>query len=71
MGTLDKLREKAINLLSKKAINLNVNWTLSKSGTWVYPDEKSSTYIDKGYKELPNVYGLIEAILSKSTIVPF
>lgn len=55
----------------KKAINLNVQWTLSKSGEWVYPDEKSSTYIDKGYKELPNVYGLIEAILSKSTIVPF
>jgi len=55
----------------KKAINLNVNWTLSKSGEWVYPDSKSDTYIDKGYKELPNVYGLIEAILSKSTIVPF
>jgi len=71
MGTFDKLREKAINILSKKAINLNVQWTLSKSGEWVYPDEKSDTYIDKGYKELPNVYGLIEAILSKSTIVPF
>jgi len=55
----------------KKAVNLNVNWTLSKSGEWIYPDEKSDTYIDKGYKELPNVYGLIEAILSKSTIVPF
>jgi len=55
----------------KKAVNLNVKWTLSKSGEWIYPDEKSDTYIDKGYKELPNVYGLIEAILSKSTIVPF
>jgi len=55
----------------KKAVNLNVNWTLSKSGEWIYPDSKSDTYIDKGYKELPNVYGLIEAILSKSTIVPF
>lgn len=59
------------DFFKKKAINLNVNWTLSKSGEWIYPDEKSSTYIDKGYKELPNVYGLIEAILSKSTIVPF
>ena len=59
------------DFLKKKAINLNVQWTLSKSGEWIYPDEKSSTYIDKGYKELPNVYGLIEAILSKSTIVPF
>lgn len=55
----------------KKAINLNVNWTISKSGEWIYPDSKSDTYIDKGFKELPNVYGLIEAILSKSTIVPF
>lgn len=55
----------------KKAVNLNVKWTISKSGEWVYPDEKSDTYIDKGYKELPNVYGLIEAILSKTTIVPF
>ena len=59
------------DFFKKKAINLNVQWTLSKSGEWIYPDEKSSTYIDKGYKELPNVYGLIEAILSKSTIVPF
>lgn len=55
----------------KKAVNLNVKWTISKTGEWIYPDEKSDTYIDKGYKELPNVYGLIEAILSKSTIVPF
>lgn len=55
----------------KKAVNINVNWQLSNTGTWIYPDEKSDTYIGKGYKELPNVYGLIEAILSKSTIVPF
>lgn len=57
--------------LFKKAANYNVRWTISKSGEWIYPDSKSDTYIDKGYKELPNVYGLIEAILSKSTIVPF
>lgn len=71
MGTFDKLREKAINILGGKAANYNVSWTISKTGTWIYPDSKSDTYIDKGYKELPNVYGLIEAILSKSTIVPF
>lgn len=71
MGTFDKIREKAISMLGKKAINLNVKWTISKSGEWIYPDSKSDTYIDKGFKELPNVYGLIEAILSKSTIVPF
>lgn len=63
MGFLDYFR--------KKAVNLNVRWTISKSGEWVYPNSKSDTYIDKGFKELPNVYGLIEAILSKSTIVPF
>lgn len=57
--------------IGAKARNYNVSWTISKSGTWVYPDEKSDTYINKGFKELPNVYGLIEAILSKSTIVPF
>lgn len=57
--------------IGKKAANYNVRWTISKSGEWIYPDSKSDTYIDKGYKELPNVYGLIEAILSKSTIVPF
>lgn len=55
----------------KKERNYNVSWTISKSGEWVYPDKNSDTYIDKGFKELPNVYGLIEAILSKSTIVPF
>lgn len=71
MGTFDKLREKAINILRGKAANYNVSWTISESGTWIYPDSKSDTYIEKGYKELPNVYGLIEAILSKSTIVPF
>ena len=71
MGTLDKLREKAINILSKKERNYSVNWTISKSGEWVYPDSNSDTYINKGFKELPNVYGLIEAILTKSTIVPF
>lgn len=59
------------DIFRKKAVNLNVRWTISKSGEWVYPDSKSDTYIDKGFKELPNVYGLIEAILSKSTIVPF
>lgn len=71
MGTFDKLKQKAINILGGKASNYNVKWTLSKSGEWIYPDEKSDTYINKGFKELPNVYGLIEAILSKSTIVPF
>lgn len=64
MSFFDRFRKKAVN-------NYNVRWTISKTGEWVYPDSKSDTYIDKGYKELPNVYGLIEAILSKSTIVPF
>lgn len=57
--------------IGKKATNYNVSWTISKTGTWIYPDEKADSFIKNGYKELPNVYGLIEAILSKSTIVPF
>lgn len=64
MGISDWFRKKA-------STSYNINWTISKTGEWIYPDTKSDTYIDKGYKELPNVYGLIEAILSKSTIVPF
>lgn len=64
MGFFDWFKQKASN-------NYNVRWTINKQGEWVYPDSKSDTYIDKGYKELPNVYGLIEAILTKSTIVPF
>lgn len=64
MGIFDFLKRKA-------STSYNINWTISKTGEWIYPDTKSDTYIDKGYKELPNVYGLIEAILTKSTIVPF
>lgn len=64
MGFLDWFKQKAQN-------NYNVRWTINNQGEWVYPDAKSDTYIDKGYKELPNVYGLIEAIVSKSKIVPF
>lgn len=56
---------------SKNRNNYNLTWTLSKSGEWVYPDSNSDTYIDKGFKQLPNVYGLIDSILKKSTIVPF
>lgn len=73
MSFFNVTRKKFADWLSygTKANNYNVRWTINKSGEWVYPDSKSDTYIDKGYKELPNVYGLIEAITSKSTIVPF
>lgn len=73
MSFFNVTRKKLADWLSfgTKANNYNVRWTINKSGEWVYPDSKSDTYIDKGYKELPNVYGLIEAITSKSTIVPF
>ncbi|HEY6907089.1 MAG TPA: phage portal protein [Ignavibacteriaceae bacterium] len=74
MSFFNVTRKKFADWLSygtKANNNYNVRWTISKTGEWVYPDSKSDTYIDKGYKELPNVYGLIEAITSKSTIVPF
>lgn len=73
MNFFDKSKQKIADFfggVGVKSNNYNVRWTISKSGEWIYPDSKSDTFIDKGYKELPNVYGLIEAILSKSTIVP-
>lgn len=58
------------NFLGRKQRNYNVTWTLNRAGQWVYPDEKSDAYINDGYKALPNPYGLIGAILKKSTIAP-
>lgn len=40
-------------------------------GQWLWPDDNKDTYIDKGYKELPNLYAIISLIVQKSSIVPF
>lgn len=47
-----------------------LQWTINTAGEWVY-QTGSNAYINEGYKSLPNLYGIISLITSKSTIVPF
>ena len=47
----------------------NIDWRFV-NGQFVVDEDRSSTYIDKGYKSLPNLYGIISLIISKSSIVP-
>lgn len=47
----------------------NLNWRFV-NGQFVIDEDKSTTYIDKGYKSLPNLYGIISLLTSKSSIVP-
>lgn len=47
----------------------NLNWRFV-NGQFVIDEDRSTTYIDKGYKSLPNLYGIISLITSKSSIVP-
>lgn len=47
----------------------NLNWRFV-NGQFVIDEDRSTTYIDKGYKSLPNLYGIISLIISKSSIVP-
>ena len=61
MAFFDFLRKKNISALS---------WAFLP-GQIIIPDDKSITYIDNGYKSLPNVYSIISLITEKSSIVPF
>lgn len=56
-------REKAIGNFG------SMTWQFVK-GQFVIDEDRSTTYIDKGYKSLPNLYGIISLIISKSSIVP-
>lgn len=47
-----------------------VNWTLVNN-QWLSPKDNGFTYIDEGYKKLPNLYALIRWMINKSAIVPF
>lgn len=58
-----KPKEKAISNFG------NINWQFV-NGQFVIDEDRSTTYIDKGYKSLPNLYGIISLITSKSSIVP-
>src|SRR5690606_15048718 len=63
MGLIDFFRKKAAPKLY---------FSVNQNGVWLFNNnDNADTYIDGGFKELPNVYGLIMAILKKSTIVPF
>lgn len=66
MGLIDFFKKKQTRFLMPDISYYN------PSSEWSFDnDDKSSRYIENGYKTLPNVYGLISAILQKSTIVPF
>jgi len=49
----------------------NQSQILYSPGQWFWPDDNQDVYIQKGYKDLPNVYGIISLIAQKSAIVPF
>lgn len=55
---------------AKARTNYNgLTWTLI-NGQFVIDDDNSNVYIEKGYKALPNLYGIISLITSKTSIVP-
>lgn len=69
MGFKELLLGKSKPIDTKQRANYNMTWTLI-NGQFVPDEDKSVSYIDKGYKSLPNLYGVISWILSKSSIVP-
>ena len=61
-----------LDIFKKQRQQLNLSFQINSSGEWIFNNQdKDDTYIQNGYKELPNVYGIITAILKKSTIIPF
>lgn len=69
MGLKELFTGKSKPLEAKQRANYNMTWTLI-NGQFVPDEDKSSTYIDKGYKSLPNLYGVISWMISKTSIVP-
>jgi len=59
-----------LNFLKRKQGKYSLNWIISQNN-WIFPNDSGDTYIEKGYKELPNVYSIISLITQKSSIVPF
>lgn len=57
------------DIFKPKEKQKSVTWAFM-GGEFFMPEDKSSTYIDKGYKSLPNLYGIISLILQKSSTVP-
>lgn len=54
----------------KKSAKPQIGWTIV-GGQLVIGEDKSPTYIDKGYKGIPNLYAIINLITKKSATVPF
>lgn len=69
MGFKELFTGKSKPIEAKQRANYNMTWTLI-NGQFVPDEDRSTTYIDKGYKSLPNLYGVISWIISKSSIVP-
>lgn len=57
------------DFLKRKARAVMMDWTFI-NGQFVIDEDTSSTYIDKGFKSLPNLYGIVGLIIQKSSIVP-
>lgn len=66
MGLLDLNFKKA----QTKAFTANSTFKYV-GGNWITPNNHGDTYINLGYKTLPNLYGIISLITQKSSIVPF
>ena len=69
MGVRNFLIKQLGGLDLKQLSNYQMSWTFI-NGQFIPDEDKSLTYIDKGYKELPNIYGVISWIISKTSIVP-
>lgn len=53
----------------RKERHVMMDWTFI-NGQFVIDEDLSTTYIDKGFKSLPNLYGIVSLITQKSSIVP-
>lgn len=76
MNKLQKVAHTALYYASKAIGGIytgrqaNLQWTINSAGEWIY-QTGSNAYINEGYKGMPNLYGIISLIASKSSIVPF
>lgn len=61
------LLQKALGVVFKQTKYTYINTAVK----WLWPDDNKNTYIDKGYRDIPNLYAIIDLILQKSKIVPF
>lgn len=58
------------NFSKKQKVPNRIGWDISPTANWVFPDDKATTYIQEGYKQVPNCYSIISSILKKTTLPP-